>query len=123
MREFDSQCKAAEGEQVSVRAQEAETEQVSVCAQEVETDCPKLSSGLNNLPTWMDCDSGRKSLVRKSRRSIAQAHLFCLKAQQVSTKYYDAHYKDAHNAAILELKIKRARGEPASEQSSVTSTR
>ena len=83
--------------------QEVETEQASVRVQEVdETDCPKMSSGLNDLPTWMDRDSGRKSLVRKTQRSITQAHLFCLKAQ-VSTKYYDACYKDAHKAATMEM--------------------
>jgi len=69
----------------------------------VETDCPKISSGLNNLPTWMDRDSGRKLLERKTRRSMMQAHLFCLKSQ-VSTKYYDARYKDAHKAATMEMK-------------------
>ena len=82
-------------------AKEVETEQASVRVQEVdETDCPKMSSGLNDLPTWMDRDSGRKSLVRERRRSITQAHLFRLKAQ-VSTKYYDARYKDAHKAATM----------------------
>jgi hypothetical protein len=50
----------------------------------------------------MDRDSGRKLLVRKTRRSITQAHLFRLKAH-VSTKYYDACYKDGHKAAIMEL--------------------
>ena len=80
---------------MSVCAQEAETEHVSVCAQEAETDCPKISSGLTDLPTWMDRDSGRKLLVRKTR-------LFRLKAH-VSTKFYDAYYTDGHKAAIMEL--------------------
>ena len=55
-----------ETEQASVCAQEAETEQVAVHVQEVETASPKISSGLNDLPTWMDRDSGRKSFVRKT---------------------------------------------------------
>ncbi len=87
-------------QQVSVCAQEVETEHASVRVQEVdETDSPKISSGLNNLPTWMDRDSGRKSLEGKTRRSITQAHLFCFKAQ-VSTKYYDARYEDAHKQQL-----------------------
>ena len=100
---------------VSVFAQEVETEHASVRVQEadvrVQEDSPKISSGLNDLPTWMDRDSGRKSLERKTRRSITHAHLLRLKAQ-VSTKYYDACYKDAHKAATMEMKNQRARGEP-----------
>jgi len=54
-------------QQVSVCAKEVETEEASVRVQEAdETDCPKISSGLNNLPTWMDRDSGRKSLVQET---------------------------------------------------------
>ncbi len=91
-------------QQVLFCTKEVETEQASVHMQEAdETDCLKISSGLNDLPTWMDRDSGRKSLVRETRRSITQAHLFRLKAQ-VSTKNYDAHYKDAHKAATMEMK-------------------
>ena len=54
-------------QQASVCAQEVETEHASVRVQEAdETDCPKTSSGLNDLPTWVDRDSGRKSLERKT---------------------------------------------------------
>ena len=85
-------------------AKDVETEQASVRMQEAdETDCLKIASGLNDLPTWMDRDSGRKALVQETQRSITQAHLFCLKAR-VSTKYYNARYKDAHKAATTEMK-------------------
>ena len=96
-------------------AKEVETEQVSVRVQEAdETDYPKISSGLSDLPTWMDRDSSRKSLVREKRRSITQVHLFCYKAQ-VSTKNITMLVikMKTTRQQLWRRKIQRARGEPS----------
>jgi len=63
-RDFDFQR-----QQVSVCAQEVQTEQASVRVQEEadETDCPKISSGLNDLPTWMEVQKAHKEWVCDGR--------------------------------------------------------
>ena len=49
-------------------AQEVETEHASVRVQEAdETDCPKISSGLNDLPTWMEVQKAHKEWVCDGR--------------------------------------------------------
>ena len=61
-----------------------------------------LDAALDTLPEWCDRDSSRKSMTRRARKNLTQAHLSRLTGQ-VEKRYYDGRYSAAYKAATLSV--------------------
>ena len=61
-----------------------------------------LDAALDALPEWCDRDSSRKSMTRRARKNLTQAHLSRLTGQ-VEKRYYDGRYSAAYKAATLSV--------------------
>ena len=62
-----------------------------------------LSSGLEDLPSWIDPERCQHSLTRRKRKSLTEAHSYRL-TEQVSNLYRAGRYKNAFKACTALLK-------------------
>ena len=62
-----------------------------------------LSSGLEDLPSWIDPERCQHSLTRRKRKSLTEAHSYRL-TEQVSNLYHAGRYKNAFKACTALLK-------------------
>ncbi len=59
-----------------------------------------IDEALDALPEWCDRDGTRKSMTRRQRKNLTQAHLSRLTGQ-VEKHYYDGRYCAGYKAATL----------------------
>ena len=59
-----------------------------------------IDEALDALPEWCDRDGTRKSMTRRQRKNLTQAHLSRL-TRQVEKHYYDGQYCAGYKAATL----------------------
>ncbi len=61
-----------------------------------------IDAALDRLPEWCDRDGTRKSMTRRQRKNLTQAHLSRLTCQ-VEKHYYSARYSAGYKAATLAM--------------------
>ena len=61
-----------------------------------------LEAAIDTLPEWCDRDTTRKSMTRRARKNLTQAHLSRLTGQ-VEKRYYDGQYCAGYKAATLAI--------------------
>ena len=61
-----------------------------------------IDEALDALPEWCDRDGTRKSMTRRQRKNLTQAHLSRLTCQ-VEKRYYSARYSAGYKAATLAM--------------------
>ena len=61
-----------------------------------------IDAALDTLPEWCDCEGSRKSMTRRQRKNLTQAHLSRLTCQ-VEKRYYSAQYSAGYKAATLAM--------------------
>ena len=69
-----------------------------------------LEAAIDALPEWCDRDTTRKSMTRRARKNLTQAHLSRLTGQ-VEKRYYDGRYCAGYKAATLAVQSAAGAGE------------
>ena len=69
-----------------------------------------LEAAIDTLPEWCDRDTTRKSMTRRARKNLTQAHLSRLTGQ-VEKRYYDGQYCAGYKAATLAVQSAAGAGE------------
>ena len=69
-----------------------------------------LEAAIDTLPEWCDRDTTRKSMTRRARKNLTQAHLSRLTGQ-VEKRYYDGRYCAGYKAATLAVQSAAGAGE------------
>ncbi len=69
-----------------------------------------LEAAIDGLPEWCDRDTTRKSMTRRARKNLTQAHLSRLTGQ-AEKRYYDGRYCVGYKAATLAVQSAAGAGE------------